>query len=480
MIKESMLANVRKAAGLGSPPATFYTHCSESNNHVIKHKECYREVSLPQFVGDMKQLRRDYEDDFVKAITGRGEYRMKYSHLELTTDQWFNMTIEQRDTYVRKIRSLSMLEVLQGESCPLQSVGLRTSTESESCGLSCSFKTLQSPLDEAVLENMWKKAAGLVASPSSIQRAPYCEKVAPATPVFLVVSGTNSREFYSVECDPSLSTVAKCSCAGMKSSGIRSHALAVCEKQGLLSQFLQYYSTKKSSVNLTNINLGNKQDHRSVGRKPNQPRKRFKGPMPQNEVVVECQKVFASNSSTHYRAESQLSDAENHASSHFHSFEHDERFSTGIPGSAFRHSTERSQVPSFDEPGRPFSFLEFLYDTNVMQTGNVYTAEGMSAAHPQNVADLSTVDFYPSQGPVVHIHSPQSSHQMRPAKPPFPKSNLNYDVCTIWGNVKKSFGCKYEFLPAPAPDNQYVLVRLESDWYFNSQPKTWRLGRKSN
>ena len=91
---------------------------------------------------------------------------------------------------------------------------------------------------------MWKKAAGLVASPSSIQRAPYCEKEVPATPVFLVVSGTNSHDFYSVECDPSLSTVAKCSCAGMKSSGICSHGLAVCEKQCLLSQFLQYYSTK--------------------------------------------------------------------------------------------------------------------------------------------------------------------------------------------------------------------------------------------
>ena len=102
-IKESMLANVRKAAGLGSPPAKFYTHSSESNNHVIKHKERYREVSLPQFVQDMKELRKDYDDEFVKAITGRGEYSMKYSHLELSTDQWFSMTLKQRESYVRKI-----------------------------------------------------------------------------------------------------------------------------------------------------------------------------------------------------------------------------------------------------------------------------------------------------------------------------------------------------------------------------------------
>ena len=50
------------------------------------------------------------------------------------------------------------------------------------------FKTLQSPLDKAVLENTWKKAVGHVASPNSIQHAPYCEKDAPATLVFLVVA----------------------------------------------------------------------------------------------------------------------------------------------------------------------------------------------------------------------------------------------------------------------------------------------------
>jgi len=88
-IKESMLGNGRKAAGLGSPPVKFYTHTcsSESNKLVIKHKECYQEVSLPQFNQDRKDLGEDYDDDFVKAITGRGEYKMKYSHLELSTDQ---------------------------------------------------------------------------------------------------------------------------------------------------------------------------------------------------------------------------------------------------------------------------------------------------------------------------------------------------------------------------------------------------------
>ena len=45
----------------------------------MEHKENYMEVSLPQFVPDMKQLRADYDDEFVKAITGREENTMKYT-----------------------------------------------------------------------------------------------------------------------------------------------------------------------------------------------------------------------------------------------------------------------------------------------------------------------------------------------------------------------------------------------------------------
>lgn len=98
MMKQEMLANVRTSAGLGYPPKRFYTHNSESANHIIKQAENFKEVSLPQFVQDMRQLRADYDDEFVKAITGRGEYSMKYNHLAVTTDQWFKMSVKQRET----------------------------------------------------------------------------------------------------------------------------------------------------------------------------------------------------------------------------------------------------------------------------------------------------------------------------------------------------------------------------------------------
>ena len=65
----------------------------------------------------------------------------------------------------------------------------------------------------------------------------------------------------------------------------------------------------------------------------------------------------------------------------------------------------------------------------------------------------------------MEVQTPQACYkQARTPKPSFPKSDCNYVVGTIWGNVRKCFGCKHEFLPASAPDNQFVLVRPESDW----------------
>ena len=94
----------------------------------------------------MKQLRAHYDDEFVKAITGCGEYTMKYTHLAVTTDQWFKMTVKQRDTYVSKLRAMTMVEVMQGERSTIVNF-------TSSGPLSPSWEILQSPLDDVVLSN---------------------------------------------------------------------------------------------------------------------------------------------------------------------------------------------------------------------------------------------------------------------------------------------------------------------------------------
>ena len=41
----------------------------------------------------------------MKAITGQGEYSMKYNHLAVNTDQWFKMSVKQRGNLCQKAYS---------------------------------------------------------------------------------------------------------------------------------------------------------------------------------------------------------------------------------------------------------------------------------------------------------------------------------------------------------------------------------------
>ena len=81
-----------------------------------------------------------------------------------------------------------------------------------------------------------------------------------------------------------------------------------------------------------------------------------------------------------------------------------------------------------------------------------------------------------SQDHFAQVQTPGQAfnNQTRMPKFPLPKSELNV-VGDIWGNVKKRFGFKHEFLPAPPRDIQFLLVRPESDWYFDKRSKAWRL-----
>ena len=40
---------------------------------------------------------------------------MKYNHLAVSTDRWFKMSVTQRESYVRKVRAMTMADVLRGK-----------------------------------------------------------------------------------------------------------------------------------------------------------------------------------------------------------------------------------------------------------------------------------------------------------------------------------------------------------------------------
>ena len=190
----------------------------------------------------------------------------------------FKMTVKQRDTYVRKLRAMTMAEVMQGE---------RSTVVDIICSgpLSAPWEILQSPLDDVVLSNMWEKAAKIVTSPGAIRPAPFFPSKQTTENTFLVVSERGCENFHTVKCNCSVSIVVKYSCPGFKSLGICSHAVAVAEKQGVLTKYLDSVN-RSTSLNITSINVAGKQDP-NVGCKKRNPRKRFKV-----ETIVSCKNVF--------------------------------------------------------------------------------------------------------------------------------------------------------------------------------------------
>ena len=205
--------------------------------------------------------------------------------------------------------------------------------------------------------------------------------------------------------------------------------------------------------------------------------------MPQSEVVIECQKVLAdSRPSIGNQGASLSPEVENQAISEAQApcFGY-EPVSSDIPGAANSCLAESTKLPHLDEQGNQFSFLDFLYDANALQLQNGYATRMNSPAYPQSAATIHSDKMYSRQGHAMEVQTPLACYnQVRTPKPSFPKSDSNYVVGTIWGTVRKCFECKHEFLPASAPDNQFVLVRPESDWYFDKQSRSWRLGWKSN
>ena len=182
------------------------------------------------------------------------------------------------------------------------------------------------------------------------------------------------------------------------------------------------------------INLGGRQDRHCVRRKPNQPGKRFKGPMPQTDVVIECQKVFADNrSSVGNQGASLLPEVENHALSQaqVQSYGYKTEFS-GILRLANSCPAESGILPHLDEQRNQFSFPKFLYDTNVPQLQNSSATDMTSPANPQNAATLQYQNMGSSQGQAMAVQTLHACYnQTRMPKPSFPKSDCTFIVGTI-------------------------------------------------
>ena len=110
VIRHCMLKDIRTSVGLGFPPAIYTTNACESLNAVIKRKVNYKETEWPEFNNQMKQLIDRERDEAIRALSGRGQYRLckEYTSLQVGPFEWTKMTTDQRKKLVKKFDSVSL------------------------------------------------------------------------------------------------------------------------------------------------------------------------------------------------------------------------------------------------------------------------------------------------------------------------------------------------------------------------------------
>ena len=167
VVCHTMLRSVRESAGLGLPPSTFTTNASESINAMLKRKVNYKESEWPQFCSEVQQLVKQQQEEVIRALSGRGQYRLlsQYSHYSVSASVWGKMRPEQRCELVNKFGKAA--------SAGMEQAGVVAGPSSSSKQLSVSASS--SGIDKislSTLEHMWTKAEDLINGDNLITTAP--------------------------------------------------------------------------------------------------------------------------------------------------------------------------------------------------------------------------------------------------------------------------------------------------------------------
>jgi hypothetical protein len=276
VFKKNTLASVRTAAGLGLPPAKFYTNTSESMNFIQKRflsKGSTREKSMIAVVNGVTMKMRSDETEDECAYVGRGEVvkiRPKWEASLLIKNFW-DLPQSAKEAELQKCKSISLQQLSMGTPTePKTSMTKLTSQVEKEIH---QFVGDNKKLDIEIVRPMFYKAMSILDSCDNlqIQRAPTRHPNA-----FSVPSKSSSRpehvELTKIDSD---CTEATCTCTNFRCHQCCSHVIAVCRQQKELSAFGNFLRVRKLGTNVTrlvasrmNVNLSR------VGKKPGQLRRR--------------------------------------------------------------------------------------------------------------------------------------------------------------------------------------------------------------
>ena len=83
--KSSMIAPVREAAQLGSPPQIYTDNANESKNFVLKEWVDFSKNTIPAFIAELRSFVQQSLVEAERAVYGSGEYYLsdEFKHLEV-------------------------------------------------------------------------------------------------------------------------------------------------------------------------------------------------------------------------------------------------------------------------------------------------------------------------------------------------------------------------------------------------------------
>ena len=282
VVRDHMRKDLREVAGLGSPPAIFTTNSSESMNAMLKNEVSFKKTQWSEFVDQMKSLVEEQREEVIRALSGRGRFRLveSYRHLSVSTDEWNKMRSDQRhgilvrfeEAQCSSLQSRSSIgKFATLEPSDLQGAANSTSTLTGHASVSRSQSSTLAISAECsgihtvpliTLQGIWSKAESLLKGENMITLVPGNEKFARA------VISYHSEVPHIVRKKGSSQFVCDSSCVQWQSSHICSHTVAVSNLHGCLQEFIQWYVECCPNPNFTALGMSGMPSGR--GKKKNQ------------------------------------------------------------------------------------------------------------------------------------------------------------------------------------------------------------------
>lgn len=313
VIKHHMRKDLREAAGLGSPPSIFTTNGSESINAAIKRKVDHKESDWPQFNEHIKNLVNSQHEEVIRALSQRGKYSLKpeYAHYSVTTQEWMKMRPDQRQQIVTDFQKATIKlprtcfkkvtsAYVEESTVPISDDNAAVNDEMQQSvmvnaqePMTNDIVTLRTdlsiPADDSgittipsvTLNGIWDKAVELLSTSNAITSAPGNQKKA------CMVLSYSQVAPHLIQAKSNGQYICDSNCQQWISSQLCSHTLAVAERNGDLSSFLQWYTTYAESPNISTLAMSNLPRGRGrKGGRAKRQRNRSYNPPPIDNVAV--------------------------------------------------------------------------------------------------------------------------------------------------------------------------------------------------